>query len=227
MEKTKDITNEVITEYLNSFYKPLTHELGELRESAEAEGIPIILKETEDFLWMFMDLIKPARVLEIGTAIGYSSMFFAEKMFLQGETESFVVTIEKDDEMYFTAKKNIDELGYKDSIRTIHGDGEAAVKSLKKDESVEPFDLLFIDAAKSHYLRFLKAALPLMKKGGVVIADNTLFQAKVASDEYDIGGRHKTNIRKLREFNDYCLNEPKFSATIAPIGDGLTIIKLL
>ncbi len=227
MEKTENITNIAVTEYLRSFYRPLTEELGELRESAEKAGVPVILRETEAFLSMFFDLIRPRKILEIGTAIGYSSMFFAQKMTSQGVVTPSVISVEKDGDMYAAAKKNIEKLGYSKSVRLIQGDGEEAVEAIGKENNSAAFDFLFIDAAKSHYLRFLKAALPVMKKGGVVVADNTLFQAKVVSDDYDRGGRHKTNIRKLREFNEYCMNEKRFSASVAAIGDGLTIIKLL
>lgn len=227
MEKTKDITNNIVTEYINSFYKPLTAELGDMRQKAEESGVPIILRETEIFLSMFIDIVRPERVLEIGTAIGYSSMFFAQKMLAQSVSAPEVFTIEKDEKMFDSAAKNMSDSGYDNIIRLIQGDGEEGLASIKVDDSFKPFDMLFIDAAKSHYIRFLNAALPLMKSGASIIADNTLFQAKVASDEYDKSGRHRTNIRKLREFNAYCMNEKSFSTSIAAIGDGLTIIKLL
>ena len=98
---TKDITNEAVTDYLTNFYKPLTPELGELRTACEAEPVPIILRETEDFLNTFMDVTRPGSVLEIGTAVGYSAMFFAEKISQYITPDGpCVVTIEKDGETY-------------------------------------------------------------------------------------------------------------------------------
>ena len=97
----------------------------------------------------------------------------------------------------------------------------------KLKERNEKFDFLFIDAAKSHYKEFLDEALPLLEAGSVIIADNTIFRGRVASDDFDPSGKYKTNIKKLREFNKYVMEDPRFESTVQAIGDGLTIIKLL
>ena len=101
MEFTQNITNELVTRYINSFYHPLTSELGALRQEAEAAEIPIILKETESYLRATLAILRPKRILEIGCAVGYSAMFFAECCGAE------VVTIEKDPETYETACANI------------------------------------------------------------------------------------------------------------------------
>ena len=108
---TKDITNEGVTEYLQKFYRPLTVGLADLRKECDRTAVPIILPETEDFLGTFLDIIRPERILEIGTSVGYSSMFFAEKMLKQGTADPSVYTVEKDPEALIAAVKNIERLG--------------------------------------------------------------------------------------------------------------------
>ena len=232
MSKTANITNEVITDYLNTFYEPLTKELSEFRQYSENRDVPVILRETEDFLSMLIDIVKPKRILEIGTAVGYSACFFAEKIssnrknYCNESDNISVYTIEKDHDTYLKACNNVEKMGYSQYVHTYEGDGEEIIKRLI-NEDTQKFDMVFIDAAKSHYKRFFEASLELSKEGALIVCDNTLFQAKVASDMYDPYGKHKTNIKKMREFNDYVSNDPRFSTSVLSVGDGLTIIKLL
>ena len=223
---TKDITNEAVTDYLNNFYKPLTPELGELRTACEAEPVPIILRETEDFLNTFMDVTRPGSVLEIGTAVGYSAMFFAEKIsqYITPD-EPCVVTIEKDGETYERAKKEISALGYDSLIECYNGDGEECIDKMIDEMGGVRFDLIFIDAAKSHYKRFLEASLKVLSDDGVIICDDTLFQGRPALEGEIPPRKHRTNTLALREFNEFVKTDPRFSSTHLAVGNGLTIIK--
>ncbi len=223
---TKDITNEAVTDYLTNFYKPLTPELGELRTACEAEPVPIILRETEDFLNTFMDVIRPGSVLEIGTAVGYSAMFFAEKIsqYITPD-EPCVVTIEKDGETYERAKKEISALGYDSLIECYNGDGEECIDEMIDEMGGVRFDLIFIDAAKSHYKRFLEASLKVLSDDGVIICDDTLFQGRPALEGEIPPRKHRTNTLALREFNEFVKTDPRFSSTHLAVGNGLTIIK--
>ena len=216
MNKTRHITNPQVTEYMNGFYKAASPELESLRLQAESEDVPIILKETEEYLNTLLAIVKPKRILEIGTAVGYSAAYFAVK------TGAEVITIEKGEEIHLTAKSNIEALGLSERVRLLCGDGEEMTRFLEKEGS-ESFDFIFIDAAKSHYKRFLDAALKLSHPGTVIVADNVLFQAKTVSDEYDPTGKHKTNIRRLREFIEYVYNHPALETSLSSCGDGLTI----
>lgn len=223
---TKDITNEAVTDYLTNFYKPLTPELGELRTACEAEPVPIILRETEDFLNTFMDVTRPGSVLEIGTAVGYSAMFFAEKIsqYITPD-EPCVVTIEKDGETYERAKKEISALGYDSLIECYNGDGEECIDKMIDKMGGVRFDLIFIDAAKSHYKRFLEASLKVLSDDGVIICDDTLFQGRPALEGEIPPRKHRTNTLALREFNEFVKTDPRFSSTHLAVGNGLTIIK--
>lgn len=223
---TKDITNEAVTEYLTNFYKPLTPELGELRDRAEAEPVPIILRETEDFLNTFMEVTRPKSVLEIGTAIGYSAMFFAEKVTQMDDMDSYqVYTIEKDEELYKRAKREIKKLGYDKKIMLYQGDGEECIDKMIDEIGDTCFDLIFIDAAKSHYKRFLMVSLKVLGENGVIICDDTLFQGRPALEGEIPERKHRTNTLALREFNEFVKTDPRFSSTHLAVGNGLTIIK--
>ena len=139
MEFTQNITNELVTRYINSFYHPLTAELGALRQEAEAAEIPIILKETESYLRATLAILRPKRILEIGCAVGYSAMFFAECCGAE------VVTIEKDPETYETARANIRKLGYEKHVTVLCGDGAETAAELKArgaNDSVEHVDFM-------------------------------------------------------------------------------------
>ena len=218
MELTQNITNELVTKYINSFYRPLTPALGALRAEAEAAGVPIILKETEQYLTTMLAIVKPKRILEIGCAVGSSAMFFAECCGAE------VLTVEKDPEVYQTAVDNIRRLGYENRVTVLCGDGEEAVYQLKQKETA-PFDLVFIDAAKSHYRRFLDAALTVSCEDAVILCDNVLFKAKVADDRYDPNGKHKTNVRRMREFLEYIGQHPGMESSVLAVGDGISVTK--
>lgn len=215
----RNITNDIVTEYINGFYQPASPELGTLRLEAEVEKVPIILKETESFLRVMLSITAPKRILEIGCAVGYSAMFFT------AVTGAQVVTIEKDPEMAAKASANIKRLGYEDKIRIVEGDGEKGVNALF-EQGEEPFDMIFIDAAKSHYKRFLEASWKLCRQGTVVISDNVLFKARIASDIYDPTGKHKTNIKKMREYVEFITSDPRMETAIIACGDGVSVTKI-
>lgn len=219
MEAKRNITNDIVTDYINGFYEPITDSLGLLRTSSESESVPIILKETEIFLKTFLKIIEPKRILEIGCAVGYSAMFFAEL------TGAEVYTIEKEHDVYLKATENVERMGYPDKVKVFEGDGEEVIMQLAEDNT-EPFDFVFIDAAKSHYKRFLEAALHLCGKETVIVADNVLFKARIANDRYDPTGKHKTNIKRMREFVDFINNDSRFESSVIAVGDGLSVTKL-
>lgn len=209
-----NITNDIVTEYIQKFYVPIDENFSVLRQNAEKCKVPIILRETESFLTFLLGLLKPKNVLEIGTAIGYSAMVFAS-------FGANVITIEKDQDMVKTAINNINTMGFSDKIKVLNGDGEVAIKE-NLDEN-DMFDLIFIDAAKSHYQRFLDAAIPFCSKNSIIVSDNVLLKAATASDQFDPKGRFKTNIRKMRQYLEYISDHPKLDTIILSCGDGLAL----
>lgn len=207
-----NITNDLVTEYLKGFFSPLTEELEALRKEAEEEKVPIILRETESFLTFLLETQRPASILEIGTAVGYSAMVFARYA-------NRVVTIEKDDKMAQIARNNIKKAGLQCRIQVLCGDGEEVIKSQVEGT----FDMVFIDAAKSHYKRFLESALPYCHEGTIIISDNVLLKGATASDQFDPKGRFKTNIKNMRQYLEYISNHPRLDTCVIACGDGLAL----
>lgn len=212
-----NITNDLVTEYLNGYYRPVSRELEALRQMGEADRVPIILKETETCLNALLSLHRPAKILEIGTAIGYSALYYAHMC-----PEAEIYTIEKDETAFLAARHNIETAGKQQQIHTLLGDGQEQIEKLR-DRGVCGFDFVFIDAAKSHYRRFLDAALSVCREGAVIVSDNILQKAMTASDQYDSRGRHKTNIKKMREYVDYISRDPSLATSLLAIGDGLAV----
>lgn len=207
-----NITNEIISSYIDGLYYAQNDKLKDLREYAESKGVPIILKDTENLLAAVLKLKKPAKILEIGTAIGYSSSFFVDCCGCK------VTTIEADEEAYEVAVNNIREMGFDSSIQVLQGKAEDVLKEID-----DVFDVVFIDASKSHYREFWDLSLPMCRDESLIICDNVLMKGMTASDEFDTRGRYKTSIRRMREFIAY-INELDYADTvILPVGDGVSI----
>ena len=209
-----NITNEIISAYIDNLYVNENAKLEELREFAESRGVPIILKDTEKLLKVIMKLKEPARVLEIGTAVGYSSCVFADCCGCR------VLTIESDEESAKAARTNIENLGFADLVEVVQGDARDVLAALDEKEK---YDILFIDAAKSHYREFWDLAMPLMKEECMVICDNVLMKGMTASDEYDERGRYKTSINRMRDFIEYINGLDYADTAVLPVGDGVSI----
>ena len=216
----KNITNDKVTEYICQYYHPENDELAHLREIGERDNVPIILKETEMILTTLLNLKKPTKILEIGTAIGYSSIYFATMC-----PEAEIYTIEKNEQMLQAARHNIKEAGLDNRIHSLYGDGQEQIDKLR-DQGICDFDFVFIDAAKSHYRRFFDAALSVSTPDAILVSDNVLQRGMTVADEYDTHGKHKTNSRNMREFVEYICNDPSMHTSLMSIGDGLAISTL-
>ena len=208
-----NITNDIIGAYIGDLYVNDNNKLMELRAFAEEKHVPIIQKDTEGLLRALLKLKKPAIVLEIGTAVGYSSCVFADCCGCR------ITTVEADENMADIAETNIAELGFADEIKVLRGDARQVLEGLQG----EKFDVAFIDAAKSHYREFWDLIIPLMNRDGLIICDNILMKGMTASDEFDTRGRYKTSIRKMREFVQYINNLDYADTTVLPVGDGVSV----
>lgn len=207
------VLKEEIEDYLSKLYKPPSKDLYLLRCKSEKQGIPIILKDTESFLLNIIRSRHITEILEIGTAVGYSSSCFAcisEKI--------RITTVEKSEDMYSCAKDNITKLKLQNRIDVVNDD---ALLWLQKQNESARYDMVFIDGPKSHYLKLWKLSKPLVRSGGLIITDNVLFRGYVACRSNEDSKRYKTIIRKLREFISF-LNEDA-NSVILPIGDGISI----
>lgn len=207
------INRDYIETYLQSLITKEDIKLQEFRLYCEENSLPIIHKEVGQFIKFLINLKKATNILEVGTNVGFSSIFMSMVMDYKGH----VVTLEKNEKFYKESLKNIERFNLSSNIQVIHGD------AIEKLDSVEGFfDIAFIDAAKSHYKVFFDKCISKMHSGGIVISDNVLFKGMVANDEL-INRRNKTITRNLRVYLQYISNDERFVTSVLPLGDGIAV----
>lgn len=189
-------------------------ELQIIKQKALEEHIPIIMDDTLEVVDEILTKLKPKKILEIGTAVGYSAMCFSEYLTEGGKID----TIERDEERIAQAKENIKKVGVEEKINIYEGDAVEILPTLN-----DKYDMIFIDAAKGKYPFFLKEALRMLNEDGVILADNILYKGYVMSDY----NKHKqrTAVRNLREYIAEVTNNPNLETEILEVGDGLAITK--
>lgn len=209
-----------LNEFIDKFYNPENDFLRNLRKEGERENIPIILRETENYLKTLLSIKKPSKILEIGTAIGYSAGFFATIL-----PECHIDTIEKNKSMYEKALKNIAAMGKNDNVKVYLGDGEDVMKEILAPQKIS-YDFIFIDGAKSQYNRFFIQGSKMCNKGAIIICDNILQRGMTLDKNFDIYGKHKTSIRRMWEFLEFLKDYEDGNTTILSLGDGLSITEI-
>ena len=189
-------------------------ELEKIKQKALEEHIPIIMDDTLEVIENYLKENKPHKILEIGTAVGYSAICFTEILAEDGQID----TIERDSERVKEAKENIKKAEVENKINIYEGDAVEILPTLKNK-----YDVIFIDAAKGKYPFFLKEALRMLNENGIIFADNILYKGYVMSDY----NKHKqrTAVRNLREYIKEVEENPKLETKILEVGDGLAISK--
>jgi predicted O-methyltransferase YrrM len=161
---------------------------------------------------------QPKKIVEIGTAIGYSAIRMALKL---PNTE--IITVELDEERYQQANLNIKKMGLEKQIHTIHGDALSLSENIS---NYGPFDALFIDATKAKYTKFFELYEPMLSANGIIYTDNVLFKGTVARDRSELKTRRqRTLVRKLDQFNHWLYTLEAYETTIIPVGDGIAVSK--
>ncbi len=190
-------------------------ELEKIKQKALQEHIPIIMDDTLEVIEKELKNNPPKRILEIGTAVGYSAICFSEFL----EQDGKIDTIERDEERIKEAKINIKNVGVEEKINIYEGDAVEILPTLN-----EKYDMIFIDAAKGKYPFFLKESLRMINENGIIFADNILYKGYVMSDY----NKHKqrTAVRNLREYIKEVSENPKLETKILEVGDGLAISKI-
>lgn len=210
--------NGKIDAYLQSLIPERTGLIKEMEEFALKEHVPIMEPEGMATLLQFLRLQQPKKILELGTAIGYSAIRMAETL-----PEATIVTIERIEKRIDVAKVNLEKSGFSHRIHLIESDALEAFEAVKDSG---PFDLIFIDAAKGQYRRFFELYEPLLSKNGIIITDNVLFKGLVAENLADITPRRRRGlIKRIQNFNTWLMNHPEYESIILPIGDGMAISK--
>lgn len=206
--------DEKLRNYLSRSLPSAANWAAELERIAVNENVPIMDPVGINFVMQLIRLNKPSRILEIGTAIGYSAL-----RMLEANPNATIVTIERDEQRYNQAVQNVRELGFQDNIQIIFGDAIEILNELKVDNQ---FDLVFIDASKGQYKRFFELSSPLLSENGFVLSDNVLFKGYVADPEKQ-HPRFQKLASKIREYNEWLIKHPDYVTTIVPIGDGVAI----
>ncbi|MEQ8199608.1 MAG: O-methyltransferase [Clostridiaceae bacterium] len=209
------VTFDYMEKYLRDLIPDREGSLKELEEFAVENRVPIVQKETAKFLEFMVSFQKPERILELGTAIGYSSIL----MYEASKGEAHITTVERSPEMVEMANRNIQRFSLEDSIKVIEGDCLEVLESLE-----EPFDMIFMDAGKGHYNHFLPHCLRLLKDDGIIIADNVLFRGMVASDEL-VKRRKITIVKRMRTYLDLVSKDKDLITSVIPMGDGIALTK--
>jgi predicted O-methyltransferase YrrM len=209
-----EITYPFIREYLHAIQKEDDKIIEDIRQYALSNNVPIIKLEVKQLLEVLVTTIKPKRILEIGTAIGYSSLIMSSCLDKNGH----ITTIERSEEMIVKATQHIKAAGKDAIIQMLEGDAETILDTLD-----EPFDMIFMDAAKGQYITFLPNCLRLLKPGGLLISDNVLQEGYVAKSRWSIPRRQRTIHNRMRTYLWELNHNPQLKTAILPIADGVTI----
>ncbi len=208
------ITDERMITFINSLDHGNTPFLEELAHTAERTGVPIIRREMQSFLKTFLQMQKPQTILEVGTAIGFSTILMAE----YGPVGCHITTIEDYAKRIPIARENFVRSGYAAQIDLLEGDAAKVLKTL-----ADPFDFIFMDAAKGQYIHFLPEVLRLMHRGSVLISDNVLQDGDIIESHYIVERRNRTIYKRMREYLRALKDDERLETSIIPLGDGISI----
>lgn len=206
-----------LVEYLNSLETELPEHLRKLEEYAHAHEVPIIRKEAQSFLRLLLELKQPKRILEVGTAIGFSASLLCEYM----PEDCRLTTIEKVPMRIVEAEKNLAALKRSKDVTFLTGDAEEVLKELK--EKGEQYDFIFMDAAKGQYMSFLQSILPMLPKGAILITDNVLQEGSIMESKYSITRRDRTIHMRMREYLYELKHNDMLTTSIVAVGDGMAL----
>lgn len=211
----RPVINNDVREFLRTAQKPLPGVLGEIEKDAHERRVPIIPHETVVFLNVLLGQLKPKQILEIGTAIGFSSSLMAQHVGENGQ----VTTIDRYEKMFQEAKENYKKQGITDKVTLLEGDAADILPTLEG-----PYDIIFMDSAKSKYYDFFPECMRLLKVGGMLIVDDVLQGGTILEPKENIPRKVRTIHRKLNMFLDVVMKHPSVESSLLPLGDGLLLI---
>ena len=204
-----------VTDFIRSFGSDRDSDcLKKIREEAIKDHVPIIRKETEELLRVLLKLKKPGDILEVGCAIGFSSVFMAEET----DKNVTITTIENYPPRIERARENIKMAGLKDRIQLLEGDAANILPEL-----TGPYDFIFMDAAKGQYFSFFPEVMRLLTPGGILLSDNVLKDGEILESRYAIKRRNHTIHNRMRDYLYLLTHTKGLSTVILESGDGVTI----
>ena len=208
------VVEERLVTYINSLETGNTEILDEIEREALRSDVPIIRKEMQTFLKVFLAMKRPARILEVGTAVGFSAILMAE--YNPGACE--IITIENYEKRIPIARENFKRAGKESVITLLTGDAKEVLPTIE-----EPFDFIFMDAAKGQYIHFLPEVLRLLKSGGTLISDNVLQDGDIIQSRFAVTRRNRTINKRMREYLYTLTHHEELTTAVLPIGDGITV----
>ena len=208
------VVDERLVTYINSLDRGNTAILDTIEREALDSFVPIIRKEMQSFLKLLLAMQKPKRILEVGTAVGFSAILMAE----YNPADCEIVTIENYEKRIPIARENFVRAGKENQITLIEGDATEVLKTLE-----EPFDMIFMDAAKGQYINFMPDILRLLKKDGVLVSDNVLQDGDIIESHFVVTRRNRTIHKRMREYLYELTHRDDLVTAVLPIGDGITL----
>ena len=208
------ITENRLTAYINSLDQGDGDLIEHIAETAVKNRVPIIRRETAALLKTMVTLVSPVRILEVGTAVGYSALLMASVM----PENCRITTIEKYEKRIPEAKENFRLAGMEDKIALLEGDAGEILAGLSGS-----FDFIFMDAAKGQYINFLPDILRLLSPGGLLISDNVLQDGDIIESRFAVTRRNRTIHARMREYLYELKHHPELETVILPVGDGVTL----
>ncbi|MDD6156462.1 MAG: O-methyltransferase [Lachnospiraceae bacterium] len=208
------IVDERMVTFINSFDTGNTEILDAIEKEALDTYVPIIRKEMQSFLKLLLAMKKPMNILEVGTAVGFSAILMAE----YGPADCEITTIENYDKRIPIARENFVRAKKERQITLLEGDAQEILPTLQ-----EPFDLIFMDAAKGQYINFMPEVLRLLKKDGVLVSDNVLQEGDIVESHYVVERRNRTIYKRMREYIYELTHSEQLVTAILPVGDGITV----
>ena len=208
------IDDERMVTYIHSLEEPENEVLEKIEQEALDTYVPIIRKETQSFLKVLLMIKKPLKVLEIGTAVGFSAILMSEYMPDGGR----ITTIEKYEKRIPIARENFRRAGKEGQITLIEGD---ALEVMRRLEGT--YDFIFMDAAKGQYIHYLPEAVRLLSEGGALMSDNVLQEGDVIESRFAVERRNRTIHSRMREYLYELKHHERLKTTILPLGDGIAL----
>ncbi len=208
------IVNLDVVNYINEHQPIEDSRIGELQKNCYEQDIPIIDIETAKFLEFLLTLKKPKRILELGTAVGFSAILMSQYLQEGGK----ITTIDRNPRMIERALKNFDDFNVNDKIEFIQGDIVDVIKTLE-----EPYDFILLDSAKGQYVNIYDDVLRLLNKDAILFVDDIFQNGNIIKDIMEIEKRQRTIHRRMNEFVSKISNEPCMKTSILPLADGVIV----